>query len=275
MRPALRRFPCAVLLLLHLGLGTLFTLALSLLPMPARNDPARRLSGWWLRRAAAIVGLRVVARGQPRRERALLVANHISWLDILAIAAELDAAYVAKAEVGRWPVLGWLISSYGGTEFVQRGEPASFRGLLTRLTRRLGRGEPLVLFPEGTSGPSAVPGRFRPRLLQAAVDAQVELQPVAIYYAKTDGSLERAAFVGEDSFLDHLWALLAAGPVLAEVSFLPPISTAGREPRALAEAARRAVVRAVAQLELFEFEARHAVPPMMTEEAPAGSPRGA
>lgn len=271
--PHLRRLLRAGLLLLHLVLGALIALVLALVAGRACVRVTRHLVGWWLRQGARIVGLKVVVRGTPLWTGGLLVSNHISWLDILAIATEIDAGYVAKAEVGRWPILGWLVSR-GGTEFVRRGEPASFRRLMTRLTQRLREGEPMVLFPEGTSGANAVPGRFRPRLFQAAVDAQVRVQPVTVYYGMTDGGLKRAAFVGEANFLGHLWALLGTGPVLAEVSFLPPLETAGREPRSLAEEARRAVVRAVAQLQLFEHEARHVLPPL-TEEAIADSPRGA
>ncbi len=251
----LRRLGRATLLALYLVLAV--ALALLVLPTPgwlkARYVPG--LGAWWLRRGLAILGVTVVVRGQAAR--GLLVANHISWLDILVIAAGSDASFVAKAEVGAWPLIGWL-AGIGGTEFVRRGSHADYRRVLERMGRRLKEGESLTLFPEGTSHGTVLPGRFRPRLLQAAVDAHVPVQPVAIYYGSAPELLRRVAFIGDDAFLTHLWRLLGADPVLAEVSYLPPLSSISGDLRLMADEAWHAVSHALTRLELFELEARHA-----------------
>ena len=241
-------------LLSHVLLGV--GIACAILPLPSQARLARKLGLWWLRRGASVLGVRVMAHGAPAQEACLLVANHISWLDILVLATQCDTGFIAKAEVGRWPLIGWL-AGVGGTEFVQRGSHDSAARLLERMVRRLKQGERLTVFPEGTSRAQVVPGRFRPRLLQAAVDAGVHVQPVAIYYGAGEETLQRVAFVGEETFLHHLWLLLAADPVLAEVTFLPPLSTILGDSRMLADEAWSAASYTLRRLELYEFEAKH------------------
>lgn len=249
-----RRLYRATALLAHVLLGAV--IACAILPLPSRAQLARKLGPWWLRRGASILGVRVMAHGAPAQEACLLVANHISWLDILVLATRCDTGFVAKAEVGRWPLIGWL-AEVGGTEFVQRGSHDSAVRLLQRMVRRLQQGERLTVFPEGTSRAQVVPGRFRPRLLQAAVEAGVHVQPVAIYYGAGSEIFKRVAFVGEETFLHHLWLLLAADPVLAEVTFLPPLSTFLGGSRMLADEAWNAASYTLRRLELYELEAKH------------------
>lgn len=250
-----RRFARVAVLLLHVLLGVL--LALTVLPLPSRRRVVRKLGPWWLRRAAAILGVKVMVHGSPAEEPCLALANHISWLDILVLATQSDTGFVAKAEVGAWPVIGWL-AEVGGTEFVQRGSHASVARLMGRMTDRMKVGETLTVFPEGTSNARVMPGRFRPRLVQAAVDAGVHVQPVAIYYGADPLLLERIAFVGDDDFLHSLWRLLGGDPVLAEITYVPPLATVSGDCRLLAEEAWRAVSHALNQLELFELESNSA-----------------
>jgi 1-acyl-sn-glycerol-3-phosphate acyltransferase len=246
------RLARAAVLFVHVLLGALLSLAVLLLPVGLRARHAPKLGTWWLKRGAVILGVKVMAHGSPAEEPCLAVANHISWLDIVVLATQSDTGFVAKAEVAEWPLLGWMFRA-GGTEFVQRGAHASLKQLMPRMTRRMKLGETLTLFPEGTSHGRVLPARFRPRLLQAAVDAGVHVQPVAIYYGASAEVLERMAFVGEDTFLNHLWNLLGGGPMLAEVTYLPPLSSVTGDCRLLADEAWRAVSHTLSRLELFEL----------------------
>ena len=250
-----RRLIRAAVLAAHILLGVVLALCVLLLPYPLRRHTVPGLGGWWLRRGATIIGIRVLVHGTPSERPCIRLANHISWLDILVLAAQSNAGFVAKAEVGSWPLIGWL-ARIGNTEFVSRGEHASVRRIIGRLTRRLAAGESMTVFPEATSRASVLPARFRPRLLQAAVDAGAHVQPVAIFYGAEPEVLERVAFVGEDTFLSHLWRLLAGGPVLAEVTYLPPLATVTGDCRLLADEAWRAVSHTLSQLELYELEAQ-------------------
>ena len=255
----LRRLYRVTLLLLHLLLGTGLALGVLLLPVAALRRRLPRLAAWWLSRGVAILGVKVLARGRPHPAPVLMLANHLSWLDILVLATQSESAYVAKAEVAKWPLMGWL-AGVGGTEFVRRGSHADFTRVLARMRARLRAGQSLTLFPEGTSGGAVLPRRFRPRLLQAAVEAQVPVQPGAVYY----GTQTRAvAFVRDDSLVTHVWSLLAQEPVVAEITFLPTLGTASGDCRLLADESWRAVTHALTRLELFEREAHL---------GPAGSP---
>jgi len=249
-----RRLSRALLLATHLLLGVV--LALGILVLPPLRQRVNRLAAWWLRRVSAILGIKVLLHGRPIVGPGLLVANHVSWVDILVLAAATEASFVAKAEVGGWPLIGWL-AEVGGTEFIRRGSLESYRRLHARLTHRLKAGEALTVFPEGTSGAQVKPARFRPRLMQAAVEAGVPVQPVALYYSAVPELLRRVAFVGDDGFVFHLWRLLAEEPVLAEVSFLPPLSSVTGDIRLLADEAWRAVTHTLNRLELFELESHH------------------
>ena len=249
----LRRLTRLCLLILHILLAVVIALGVLLVPSYALRRQVPKLSAWWLRRGIALLGVRVLARGRPHEAPALMLANHISWLDILVLATQSDSGYVAKAEVAQWPLLGWLFQ-VGGTEFVRRGSHAALARVLEQMASRLKAGQRLTVFPEGTSGAQVLPGRFRPRLLQAAVAAKVPVQPVAIYYGSNP---ERLAFVGDDSFVSNLWTLLGAEPALAELTYLPVLGTVSGDCRLLADESWRAVTHALTRLELFERESRH------------------
>lgn len=257
----LRRLYRATLLCLHLLLGVGLALGVLLLPFDMVRRRVTALAAWWLSRGVAILGVRVLARGRPHRAPVLMLANHISWLDILVLATQSDSSYLAKAEVAKWPLLGWL-AGVGGTEFVRRGSHGDLERVLASLRARLRAGQSLTIFPEGTSGKVVLPQRFRPRLLQAAVEAKVPVQPVAIYYGPQTHAV---AFIGDDSLVTNLWALLADEPVVAEVTFLPTLSTVSGDCRLLADESWRAVTHALTRLELFERESNHAVaePPVL------------
>lgn len=250
----LRRLLRATLLALHLLSGVLLALGVLLLPIAPVRRQVPAIAAAWLRRGVAILGVRVLARGRPHHAPVLMLANHISWLDILVLATQSDSGYVAKAEVAEWPLLGWLFQ-VGGTEFIRRGSHADLTRVRGRMAARLKAGEHLTVFPEGTSGSEILPSRFRPRLIEAAVAAKVPVQPVAIYYGSHP---ERIAFVGEDSFLNNLWTLLGAESQLAEVTYLPVLGTLSGDCRLLADESWRAVIHALTRLELFERESRQA-----------------
>ncbi|MFC8716866.1 lysophospholipid acyltransferase family protein [Kitasatospora sp. NPDC057198] len=210
--------------------------------------PAERLVRRWARLLLATLGVRVRVRSAGaagRREGgSLLVANHISWLDVLLVAAVRPGRMLAKTEVGRWPVLGPLIS-WGGTVFIDRERLRALPGTVEEVAAALRRGERVVVFPEGSTWCGRGGGRFRPALFEAAVRADVPVQPVTLRYLGGDGRASTApAFVGEDGLLASLWRVVSVRGLTAEVEFLPELPPAlfpGR--RQLAAAAQRVVDR--------------------------------
>lgn len=187
----------------------------------------------WMRTLNRIIGLRVWKLCQPLAPPALIVANHISWLDVPALASVMPMTFVAKADVRRWPLLGRL-AGLAGTQFLDRASLAAVRPLLDGVSARLREGHVCTVFPEGTSTTGDQVRPFFPALFQAAVDAACPLQPVAIEYGQGSERDPLAPFVGDQDFTAHLWALLGRPHTDVTVSFLAPIDACGGERRNLA-----------------------------------------
>ncbi|MFD8599933.1 lysophospholipid acyltransferase family protein [Kitasatospora sp. NPDC059646] len=210
--------------------------------------PAERLVRCWARLLLASLGVRVRPIAVPGRRvgecaGSLLVSNHISWLDVLLIAAVRPGRMLAKTEVGRWPVLGPL-TSWGGTIFIDRDRLRALPGTVEEIAAALRRGERVVVFPEGSTWCGRGGGRFRPALFEAAVRADVPVQPVTLRYRTGAGLSTAPAFVGEDGLLPSLWRVVSVRGLAAEVEFLPPLPPTlfpGR--RQLAAAAQQVVDR--------------------------------
>ncbi|MEU4119217.1 lysophospholipid acyltransferase family protein [Kitasatospora sp. NPDC028055] len=178
---------------------------------------------------------------------ALVVANHVSWLDIPLLAAGRPGRSLAKTEVRRWPVLGPLVA-WGGTVFLDRDRLRTLPDTVAAVAEVLRSGHPVIVFPEGSTWCGRESGRFRPALFQAAVEAGAFVQPVTIRYRLADGRPTSApAFIGDDGLLTSLARVVAVRGLVAEVTFLPPIPPPGPQPtragarRELARAAQAAV----------------------------------
>ncbi|WP_200206759.1 lysophospholipid acyltransferase family protein [Micromonospora coerulea] len=242
--PALRRAGrlAGVLGMLLLGAGLA-----GLLPvMPARGRDAA-IRGW-ARGTLGALGVRLVVRGRLPRRRALVVANHVSWLDVLAVLAVAPARLVAKREVRGWPLVGQLAAA-AGTVFVDRARPRELPATVGRVAAALRAGHRIAVFPEGTTwcGEAADcrPGRgFRPAVFQAAVDAGTPVVPLRIGYrwAATGATTTAPAFLGDETLCDSVRRVLAARDLTLAVSVTAALHPApGADRRLLARAAESAV----------------------------------
>ncbi|MCI0384490.1 1-acyl-sn-glycerol-3-phosphate acyltransferase [Streptomyces sp. CNQ085] len=241
------------------ALAAVLPAGVALSPAARLLAPARRavLVRWWCAAIAAALGVRVRVTGRPVAGPALVVANHVSWLDVPLLAAVAPGRMVAKREVGRYPVLGRL-AARGGTLFIDRERLMGLPGTVAEVASALRAGSTVVAFPEGSTRCGRERGAFRGALFQAALEAGVPVQPVAIRYL-THGAAHgkgltdaaetvdtRPAFVGEDTLAASLRRVAAARGLVAEVTVLPslpPGTHSGR--RALAAAAREAVEAAL------------------------------
>lgn len=153
----------------------------------------------WARAMLRALGIRWSVLGAPVLPGALLAGNHVSWLDILFLmSTSKGARLVAKAEVGRWPVVGALARSCG-TIFVDRARPRSLPETVGIVTQALLDGYSVQVFPEATTTCGAHPQRWRPAFLQAAIDARAPVQRFTLLF-----STASAAFVAEESLLTSL-----------------------------------------------------------------------
>lgn len=185
-----------------------------------------RLTRRWARTLLRAFGLRVRVVGVPvprRRAGVLVVANHVSWLDIPLIAAVLPGRVLAKSEIRNWPVLGG-VAARGGTLFVERERLRALPETVRTLASALTDGSRVVVFPEGCTWCGREQGRFTPAVFQAALDAEADVRPVRITYRTAAGALSGApAFVGEDTLRESLWRVATAGGLTAEITVLPLI----------------------------------------------------
>jgi 1-acyl-sn-glycerol-3-phosphate acyltransferase len=231
-------------LVLHIAVA--FPIMLLCFRRPRPDSRLQRgLFRWWLAGVCRILRVQVVMQGRPQ-SGGLVVANHVSWLDIPVLASVWHGAFLAKAEVGDWPLIGWLVR-HAGTVLIRRRSADSLGRAVGRMCGHMRRGGGVCMFPEGTTTDGRGLRRFQPRLFEAAIAADARVQPVALRYVDADGQRHPVApFIGDDDFVSHLLRLLRGPPLRAELVFLPPLAVQGKPARALAELARAQVGEAMA-----------------------------
>ncbi len=183
-------------------------------------EPAVRA---WSRMGARSLGMRVRSRGSLPPPGSLVAANHVGYLDILAIGAVSPGRFLAKSEIAGWPLLGRL-ARWGGVLFVDRDRPRQILASIDEVAQRLLRGQRCILFPEaGVSPDGTTLGTFRPMLFDACVRAKRPVVPAAVKYVQpADAAVW--AWIQEDNLWKHLWNRVLAEPRLeVEVRFGEPL----------------------------------------------------
>ena len=199
----------------------------------------QRWSRFFMARLSNALPFRMTVHGELPKQPMLWVSNHVSWTDIPLLGMLTPLSFLSKAEVRTWPVAGWLAAK-AGSLFIRRGSGDS-QLIRKQMTRHLQTDHSLLMFPEGTTTDGRSLRTFHGRLLSAAIDSQVMLQPVAIRYLR-DGEVDTLApFIGDDDLLSHLMRLFSNDCGDVEVHLLKPIACEGRERAALAFEAQQAV----------------------------------
>jgi 1-acyl-sn-glycerol-3-phosphate acyltransferase len=171
----------------------------------------------------------------------LFAANHISWLDILAINAFRRVRFVAKAEVRGWPVIGWL-AARTGTTFLRRSRSYEVTRLVRTVGRSLRKGHCVALFPEGTTTDGTSVQPFHSGLFESAITAEAMVWPVCLRYLRPDGTADiEAAFIGDDSLIGSILRIVARPTTDIQLWFAPPLVATGSTRRELAEQAQTAI----------------------------------
>lgn len=225
---------------------------------PALKQKIRRqIMQRWSRALLDILHVIFEVRGgyQPANLNGrILVANHVSWLDVFALNAVVPACFVAKSEIRDWPLLGWLCHR-AGTLFVKRNIRRDTVRINREISSVIKQGECIAVFPEGTSTDSELPGHFHSSLLQVAVDINVAIWPVAIRYHDSAGKANSdAAFVGDMTFIQSLWKIMCSPSLHVTLYYLPPLSNEGKNRRSLASEAQGSI-----HMELAKLSPNHSV----------------
>lgn len=232
-------------LAVHLAVGLLK--AALLFPWLDAAGRDRRIQRWsaQLVRLCGLT-LQFDASLQPQAASpALIICNHISWLDIFVINTIHPCRFVAKSDIRDWPLIGWLCDK-SGTIFIARGRQRDVRRIYAGLVHSIHAGERVAFFPEGTTASQGTVLPFHANLFEAAIEAQVPVQPYAIRYVDAQGELHAAAdFVGEMSFLESVITIMKSRGMRAELIRLPAIDTQGAHRRDLAKTAREQIATAL------------------------------
>lgn len=197
----------------------------------------------WSRQMLRIMGVELEVRGRPHDTGPMLVvANHISWLDILVMNACQPARFVSKADARHWPVLGALISG-AGTLFIERESRRDAMRVVHLMAERLLDRDMVAVFPEGTTGDGRSVLPFHANLLQAAIATSTPVLPVALSYRQPGGTeiSDAPLFIGDTTLLSSIWATLRAPGVRAVVSHGEPQYANGRDRRSWAKDLQQSV----------------------------------
>lgn len=198
----------------------------------------------WSQSLLHMLGVRLHVHGEPPRRHvlpAMLVANHVSWLDIYAINAVLPVRFVAKSEIRAWPAFGWL-SAKTGTLFIERARRRDTARINHEIADAMLRGDVVTVFPEGTTTDGSQVLRFHSSLLQPALLAEARVYPVALRFEREDGSLcVEAAYDGDKSLWDTLRLIVAQPAIHIHVWFLQALPVGAVHRRTLAATAHQAI----------------------------------
>ncbi|MFZ2738589.1 MAG: lysophospholipid acyltransferase family protein [Burkholderiaceae bacterium] len=188
----------------------------------------------WSLQMLSCLGIRLQVRGQPALPGPLLLAsNHISWLDITALHAARFCRFVSKADIKRWPLIGFLAAG-NGTLFIERESRRDAKRMVLQMAQSLREGDVLAVFPEGTTGDGCKLLPFHANLLQAAIEAEAPIQPVALRFEdlRTGEISSAPLYIGNESLLSSVWRTLCAPTIVVVVCFGEVQFADGRDRRA-------------------------------------------
>lgn len=195
----------------------------------------------WSQQLLRILAIDVELRGALVGERALVVANHVSWLDIFVLDSVRALRFVSKSEVARWPLIGRLATA-AGTLYIKRQSRHAVRGIIEAAAAVLRSGHSVGIFPEGTTGEGHEVGPFHASLFAAALESGAAVQPVAVAYLSETGERARhTIYSGDTTLLESMLRIIAARRTIAVLIFAPPIAPEAHTRRELASLSRDAV----------------------------------
>ena len=198
----------------------------------------------WAMQLLHIWGIDLEVRGRPVMQGpALLVCNHISWLDILVIHATRHCRFVSKSELRDWPMLGTLATG-GGTLYIERAQRKDAMRMVKDMAQSLKNGEVLAVFPEGTTGDGVGILPFHANLIQSAIDGDAPVQPLALQFidSQTNTLSMAARYIDDDTLLGSVWSTLNARHLKAIVNFGDLQTANGRDRRVWAHDLRNVVM---------------------------------
>ena len=211
-----------------IGLNLLLVVGLILMGVYAKrgknvaiNQKQKDIRQWWLKKVIKVVGLRLTTKGEvPKGDKtSLWISNHISWLDIPVIGSE-GVAFLSKAEVRKWPVIGWLTEKSGAL-YILRGSANASQVASQKVAEKINSGQDSVMvFPEATTTDGRDVKKFHARIFAPAMDHGLRVQPIAIKYLTESGEHHPKVAWGDESFLSNVFGVLGETTIHVELHFL-------------------------------------------------------
>lgn len=185
-----------------------------------------KLIRWWSKGLLWRFNIKVVIHGKPPPETAsncMLLANHISWIDIHALNSILPVRFIAKSDINTWPIFGYLARK-SGTIFINRSSRKDTARIVDTTTDCLNNGSNIAFFPEGTTTDGTTVARFKSSIVQAAIHAKATICPVAIRYPHPDGNINTMlSYAGDTTMAESMMHTLRTRCPIVELHFLPTI----------------------------------------------------
>ena len=210
------------------------------------NPKQKAIRAWWYQKIVGALGVKVSTKGRNKTEGvpSLWVANHVSWLDIPVVGSQ-GVAFLSKAEIRKWPVIGWL-GEKAGTVFIQRGGKNAAQISAKKIADKIHSGDSVLVFPEGTTGDGKGVKHFHARIFAPAVTHQLTVQAIALRYTDAQGCFHPDVIWGDESFLTNMLVILGQRDIHVEVHFLDIISgTEYSERKKVADAAFQQITAVV------------------------------
>lgn len=230
-------------LILHaLGAVCYGTLVYPFITQEKQHDYVKR----WSQKLMNISRVRVrIINQENLSPRSLIVANHVSWLDIYVIYSVIFGHFIAKASMAKWPLIGWMCRKTG-TLFIERTSGRNLKNTLNTLVENLKSRERCIFFPEGTTGQQGSLLPFHPNLFEGAILAGLPIQPCAIRYVNPQGQLEPAVDShGNISLAASMINVFNTPGITAEITILPVINTQNTDRKTLSTDARNTIASAL------------------------------
>lgn len=202
----------------------------------------------WSASLLRIAQIRLHVVGKPDklyRPNTLLVANHVSWLDIFVMNSAAVSRFVAKSEIRDWPVIGRMVAN-GGTLFIEREKRRDTARVTQAISHALKDGDCLAFFPEGTTANGLELKPFKSSMFQPAIEAGADVLPVALRYLDAAGKVTLAAsYAGKITLLQCVWNIVSEPEIYAELIFGLPVNCVGKSRRELCQHAELTIATAL------------------------------
>ena len=203
----------------------LLVVPLCILILVSTKNQQERIIRFWCKRLLSIFEIKVEVTGLGtyliNQKKYLMVANHISWMDIIVIQSIKPCIFVAKSDVASWPLFGW-VAQMTGTIFIKRDKVSDIKKALRKMKRRLIK-RSVCIFPEGTSTNGRYLLPFKSNLFQSSIDTNKSILPLCLRYEQNNTYSDKAAFVDDMSLVDSINKIKQEKDIYVIVEVLQPI----------------------------------------------------